>query len=166
VTFRAQSSLMADDSFVSTADELAELEARPIDPARREDFTDAQFAVRLALAKRLCAHLTSGADPTMGDWARRIYNRMPMWACYSSLPDGEGLIRRVYGVCRTTNDNEECVHAVSAMMVFNNRVDVPVTEMESNRIERVYASRVLHTSTPGLFIDPLGYLMFISYFNE
>lgn len=144
-----------------TPEEIIEFAERPIDPARRVDFTDAQYAVRLAYAKRFCDWLmtTPGATP---DWARPIYVAVPMWAFYSGEANGNGGIRRVFGVFRT-DDGGEHVHAVTAHIGWNNYIvgGVPVDEIKNNRIERVMVERVQMSPTPGLFIDPLGFVEFI-----
>jgi hypothetical protein len=147
-----------------TAEELQELEDRPVTPDRREDFTDEQFERRLSMAKKLWASLAY-QDPNMSAWAREIYSIVPPWAVYTSLDDGEGLVRRVYGVCLTEheNDTKYGAYVVSAVPTANSYTDgsLPLSEIAHRRIRRVMAARVAHTATPGLFIDPLGFYDFM-----
>jgi hypothetical protein len=147
--------------FQRTPEEAVEITERPIDPYRREDFTDAQYAVRLAFAKRFCDWLIATPDATP-EWARPIYAQVPMWACYSSEPEGKGAVRRVYDVFQAEDDTLH-VHAVTARIGWNNYVvgGIPMDDIKDKRIERVYVTRVINSPTPGLFIDPLGFLEFI-----
>jgi hypothetical protein len=145
-----------------TEEETRELKERPISPDRREDFTDAQFECRLGIAKKICAHLEA-LDVDRPEWAQAIYAKVPPWGVYTSDDNGEGLVRRVYGACLQGANREESVWAVSAHLGVNNDVigGVPVAEIESRRIDRVKMARVGHTATPGLFIDPLGFYVFM-----
>ena len=163
--------------FSKTEREAEETRLRPVDPDRRVDFTDEEFAVRLALAKKMCQFFLD-VDETLTAEYRSMYERAPMWATYTMFPDGKGPPRRVFGVCTMVKDDTSSVasadgarvaqdaaraHVVTGLMLFNNDTigGVPIADLEHNKVERFYYGDVMHTQTPGFFMDPLGFLAFI-----
>lgn len=138
--------------------ERTELKERPIDLYRKTDFTDEQFQVRLALAKRLQESLLT-ADTTASEELIQIYDKVPMWAFYTTLPNGKGAPRRVFGVGKNT-EGEEYAQTVTGLNMLNNRTvgGVPADELAALRVDRLKYDDVSRTRTPGLFIDPLGFL--------
>ena len=141
------------------------MDLRPVDPYRAEDFTDAQFAVRLALAKKMCQFLLDVDDSLTPEY-RSSYERAPMWATYTMLPNGKSHPRRVYGMCTSLDDKGDEVasaHAVTGFHYFNNDVigGVPIADLEHNKVDRLYYADVMFTKTPGLFMDPLGFIGFL-----
>jgi len=141
-----------------TAEEQQEIDDRPVDPQRRVDFTDDQYARRLGMARKTWAHLEA-ADPTMTPWARAIYEQAPPWAVYTSEDNGEGFVRRVYGALQNGS-----VQTISGLIGFNSATlgGVPLAEIAHRRVDRVKFAKVAMTRTPGLYMDPLGFVIFMT----
>lgn len=153
-----------DERLGLSAAERAEVNARPIDPQRRTDFTDEQFALRESIGKKLLDHVLR-TDESITPEVRRGYEECPTWAFYTSEPHGKGLPRRVFGVFTVEDETKGKsihLHAVSSHMLWNNIIvgGLPLEETRALRVPRLYMKNVFLGATPGLFIDPLGFLMF------
>lgn len=138
-----------------TPEELRELEARPLDLARRQDFTEEQFALRLNMAKKLWDSLQA-EDTTINAWARELFEIVPPWAVYTSEGDGKGLVCRVVNVHRKAL----CAEIVVGMPGGNVSKIVKISSLAHLRFRRAKVLRVADTQTPGLFIDPLAFYPF------
>lgn len=142
-------------ALVLTPEEQAELQVRPISLGW-QNFTKEQLRLRKEIGKKIWDNLVQ-MDTEMPDWAKQGYEKCPPWAFFtdaSNIP-----IRRVYGVM---GDNH--MHAVSAMMAFNNDVigGIPCDELtQIDDWDDHMKNKLQLTPTPGLFLDPLGFIEFI-----
>lgn len=151
-----------DNAFNLTEEEKQELHHRPVQLKRNVDFTDAQYALRLSIAKKFHAALLPGCP----DWARPIYEKRPMWDVYRYKNNGSGVIR----ACGVDKENEEGGHefvkVISGHFFMNAEVfgGINVDELEPWP-RRIMLSDLLLYSDPGIFVDPLGFWLCISHFH-
>lgn len=135
--------------------EEQELEARPIS-IEWCNYTEEQLTIRKLIATKMWNTLMT-LDTTMPIWAKNGYQQCPPWKFYTDKSGNS--IRRVYGAMENN-----FMHAVSAMMIFNNYVLGGVSVDELVAIEN-WTEKMKHklrsTPTPGLFLDPLGFIEFI-----
>lgn len=142
-------------SFQLTAEEHAELAARPVGPTYQE-FTPAQIQLRLGIAQRLAVSVL--ANPHLDNWIKTLYHKYPPWAFYRR---GE-LCMRIFGFFRDETTLEQLAHTATATLFLSARIDgTPLTELVRVTAwdqEALAFFRLSHR--PGCFIDPLGYTCF------
>lgn len=131
--------------------------------------TPEQFQLRLEIAKKMCTFFNEN-DPTMSDEVRDVYTKYPMWGFYVNE---DGLCpRRSYGVCfyppsDTTDESAKipALHMVTAHIFFINDV---VGGVEASTVRRIDAwsesnlNLINLCSSPGIFLDPLGFWLPLS----
>lgn len=147
-----------------TSEEQLELSTRPISPEWR-DFTEDQIKTRVEIGKKFMEYIIKD-DITMEPWAKEIYTKMPMWGFY--IDPKFRVRRRVFGALKQS-DSTPGVHAASAHFLWTNYVigGVPINELE--RIDRWTEEDKMFfkgNNCPGLFLDPLGFIQFISENNK
>jgi len=140
---------------VLTSEEVAELKARPVSQAYR-DYTEDQLVVRIGIAKKYCQYLLE-ADKAMEDRFRKIYEAYPMWGFYKTT----SLLERVCGVCIGEKD-EWRLHTATCHVFWTNRTVGGTPAKDVVRVERWTAEDkefMLMNNAPGIFLDPLGFLI-------
>jgi hypothetical protein len=149
-----------------TAEEGAELHARPIGAPEWRNLTEQQLLLRIEIAKKMWL-LVKQADPTLQAWHIELYERMPPWGFYVDAHSADCWPpRRIFGLCRSASEPfEQRVHNVTLMIAMNNATlgGTPVTELR--RVERWSEAHIRQMCTGwykciGLFEDPLGFMVF------
>ncbi len=148
-------------------EELAETNERPI--GYNCNYTSAQLAIRLRLAKRFTKIIYKHAlthDKDIAD----CYVTHPPYMFYTEQKtideNSPTPIRRLYGIC-VGSSGDFRAHAVSAMSMFNNAVigGVPLKDMVSidkwseTQMEYLNSGLIRYV---GAFTDPLGFYEFLS----
>ncbi len=141
-----------------------ELKARPITTEFTE-FTDEQFNVRLAFAKKICAYLLE-TDDTLDAKMKTIYEKYPMWGFYTD--EKHIICKRSFGVA-VSEDGKNILHTQMAMSFFDNTTVggtpadtlVRVDQWNENQIKFIK-----HTANPGLYLDPLGFYLVLLYHSS
>jgi hypothetical protein len=157
-----------------TIEEKAELSARPV---RNEytAFTEDQLRMRIQIAQKQHKWLLN-ADQSMSPEFREIYMTRPMWKFYINA--GKTVIKRVYGVCKRmngtlamrtvacfigmTNDKNHRGGSLNRLPTpYNDTLGgVPVDETVAiDRWEPEHLAYIQLNDAPGMFADPLGFLL-------
>lgn len=121
--------------------------------------TDEQFATRLAIAKKLCRFFLN-EDHDLTDDTRAIYESHPMWGFYVNKC-GARCPRRAYGVCIDA-ERRPRLHACTAHIGWTNDVvgGVPTDDVRMvDRWDDEAMSLIQLCNAPGVFVDPLGFLL-------
>jgi hypothetical protein len=146
-----------------TAAEYEEIRLRPLQSAFTV-FTPEQLTVRKNIARKVCISFdTTARNENQSEWTTG-FDTHPRWKFYNS----ESGPRRVYGYLFDPDNNRLTgLHAVTARAGWVNdvvggvSVD-SVTEVENwtdVQIARLTASVLFAIPCPGMFIDPLGFLL-------
>lgn len=145
---------------------LTENEAQELkqNPPGTVPTTPEQFQLRLKIAKTMCKYFNE-EDPTMTEEVRAVYEKYPMWGFY--VDENGSCPRRSYGVGFIEKGSEEVegLHMVTAHLFFINDV---IGGVEASTVRRVdewdEASRniINMCNMPGMFLDPLGFLLPLS----
>ncbi len=148
-----------------TAEERAETEARPW--GTDYDYTMAQLALRRQMGQKIWAALErmEERDGTARPaWARAAYEATPPWGFYYSAGDTRTPVRRrVYGAV-DDGSGTPAVHALTAMLGWNNDVVGGVHCHELRSVDEWNAADKAFfccNPRPGYFTDPLGFLAII-----
>lgn len=144
-----------------TLEEQHELDERPVNPDSACIFTAEQFKMRQQIGEKITKLIYEDAVKSIDTDLAAMYLKYPPYRFYISK-DG-GSCRRIYGVS-TDSDGKFVAQAVTAMMMFNNDVigGVPFEEMkmlDNWGAEKESFLRSGLVQGPGIFLDPLGFLL-------
>lgn len=128
-------------------EESAEIENCPI-RLGWTDFTEAQLKLRKGMAQKVWLKLVE-LDTEMPAWAIRDYEKCPPWKFYTNK-DGNACYR-VYGAMNGR------MHVASAHLFIN---VIAISDLVP--VENWTTANLRTTLTPGLFLDPLGFMRFIA----
>lgn len=153
-----------------TEEEQRELDTNPVSPEFVPS-TPEQFALRLSIAKKLCAYALDN-DPTLTADMRAIYEMYPMWGFYETAANrsddatAAALPRRSYGVFKfaDSGNGEEVagLYMVTAHFFWVNDVVGGVPASKMVRVEQwseTSKTIIATCGAPGTFLDPLGFLI-------
>lgn len=139
--------------------EREELKARPISEEWTE-FTEEQLKVRVGIAEKYCQFFLDN-DHDASEEAKQQYRDWPMWCFYRDTSGGNP--KRSYGVC-TYADGTAGLHTVSCHIAFTNDIigGTPVSQL--TKVDRWTADDLVSiqlNSSPGIFADPLGFMILL-----
>lgn len=152
------------EPYEPTPEDQAELARQPPGQAWM-DLTPEQVRLRQEMGQRMCSHFNR-ADDTMDDDIRAAYEEKPMWGFYVDAVSG--LPKRIYGMCQGA-DGEWSAHTSSAMLMFNNLTVGGTPLAALTRVDAwspAHIDRFRMTPNPGLFLDPLGFILLIHDANS
>ena len=143
-----------------TETEKLELIERPIS-GKYMDFTESQLKIRIDIAKKYC-DLFLHEDVTLEEKYKEIYQKYPMWGFYKS-EDGSS-IHRIYGVCLYDDEPDKTwgAHTATCLTMFTNLTlgGRPVAELKQvDQWSDNDKARIQFNNCPGIFCDPLGFLI-------
>lgn len=119
--------------------------------------TPVQYALRQSIAQHICQDFLE-EDSTLTDDFRRMYRAFPMWQVYKDKESG--LIKRVYGVAKNTK-GQDVLHTATCHISFVNLTvgGTPAESLEPVVLTEADLARIQLCSSPGVFCDPLGFLV-------
>ena len=143
-----------------TIEEKNELKERPISISLNT-LTPDQFEIRKDIAKKFCEFFLEN-DDTLTSKHKEIYNKYPMWKFYQTIDDE--IPKRSYGVASTKEGKDVLYTATAQIMMVNYTVGGTLCEnlkvvdqWTENQIDKINLSE-----NPGMFIDPLGFMIALS----
>lgn len=143
-----------------TLEEKNEIKERPISP-HLNTLTPYQFEIRKSIAKKFCEFFLEN-DDTLTSKHKEIYTKYPMWKFYQTIENKTP--KRSYGVA-STKDGKYALHTGTTQIMMVNYTlggtlceDLEVTDRWTpNQEEQINLCR-----SPGMFIDPLGFMIAIN----
>jgi hypothetical protein len=149
----------ADDPAGLTPAERQELKDRPLTTAFR-DYTEDQLVLRISAAQKI-SRLLLANDSSLTPEMRAVYEALPTWAFWE-YPD-TNIPKRCYGVL-TYDDGTIGAHCVTCMLGWTNDT-VGGTPASSIRQVARWSDeqklRIQANNAPGVFCDPLGWLLLL-----
>jgi hypothetical protein len=150
------------------AQEIEELNKRNI--GSYAEYTPEQLAIRIRIGKRMTKAIYDDAFATRGKDMADCYVTHPPYMFYteqSSIDENKATpVRRLYGICMHEK-GEYAAFAVTGLTLFNNVIVggislsnmIPLEQWSNIQLSYIKSGLV---KTPGLFLDPLGFVAFIN----
>jgi hypothetical protein len=159
-------SILVDDPYdilaapdVYTAEHWKEVVARPFGFA--DELTPEQFATRISFAKVTIKAILKACRDELPPWAG-LYLKYPPFLFYTNANGNRAKYRIVSWSCRK-DDGKVVGQSIAANAVCNRVMDVapdedlvPMTAWSQDHVNTLRSGLI---STPGLFLDPLGFLL-------
>lgn len=129
------------------------------------DFTESQLNMRIEIGK-IFWNLMSEMDSSLTEEMKAIYEKYPLWAFYTD--EDEVVIKRSFGVGVYENGHP-CLHTMTCMIMFTNETvgGTPVENViRTDRWNADQLDRIKLNNAPGMFCDPLGFLVALRAYHQ